>query len=516
MAQQQQADAPPLGFFERISTCDVSLRKRQQRDNAAMASSDPALPPPLLLLPPPVPEQALVPPPARANPRPTVLDGVLSLLRSGESFIRGAFRGNSRRASPPWPPTSQQQQQQPPPQQHHRNHPGEIMKRLQRETFPDVMRLMDKHEQIDRILSMYRSGKGFHFPELPVRVKVALDAVGALLLVNDEEFDHAREILGKAGNRTGLNSRFVLESKTRGNDTIAAEFCTKLGIGATLGEEDTERRPLELTRLQYCAHVNHWLSMILVPFGAQCNGFLHGTSLIQNLRSQASLDGPPSFSEQHNCAAGLSMRGSNFTVLLAELVFGSGAQDGDHMVANRMTTFGQVRYEPAQDVKLSLSGLWQIRPLLSRFNNLGTLAIPFGSLKPQRGTPPPDILLAPMARNDPAAHGPQPRPVQSIAAAMVECELFEAMRAQGWVEMEGWSGHGPVRWGCCLSDTPEHELGWGVRMGGAAEGDTHGPHLEGFLSFNLGRGGKLQPGLVYVMEGEKRTPALVLRSTWFM
>ncbi|VAH03402.1 unnamed protein product [Triticum turgidum subsp. durum] len=515
MAQQQQPDAPPLGFFERISTCDVSLRKRQQRDSAAMASSDPALPPPLLLLPPPVPEQALVPPPARANPRPTVLDGVLSLLRSGESFIRGAFRGNSRRASPPGPPTSQQQQQ-PPQQQHHRNHPGEIMKRLQRETFPDVMRLMDKHEQIDRILSMCRSGKGFHFPELPVRAKVVLDAVGALLLVDDEEFDQAREILGEAGNRTGLNSRFVLESKTRGSDTIAAEFSTRLGIGASVREEDTERRPLELTRLQYCAHVNHWLSIILVPFGAQCNGFLHGRSLIQqNLRSQASLDGPPSFSEQHNCAAGFSMRGSNFTVSLAELVFGSGAQDGDHGVANRMTTFGQVRYEPAQDVKLSLSGLWQIRPLLSRLNNLGTLAIPFGSLKPQRSTPP-DILLAPMPRTDPASQGPGPRPAQSIAAAMVECELFEAMRAQGWVEMEGWCGRGPVRWGCCLSDTPEHELGWGVRMGGTAEGDTHCPHLEGFLSFNLGRGGKLQPGLVYVMEGEKRTPALVLRSTWFM
>ncbi|KAI5016172.1 hypothetical protein ZWY2020_006023 [Hordeum vulgare] len=68
--------------------------------------------------------------------------------------------------------------------------------------------------------------------------------------------------------------------------------------------------------------------------------------------------------------------------------------------------------------------------------------------------------------------------------------------------MEGWSGRGAVRWGCCLSDTPEHELGWGVRMGGTAEGDMHRPHLEGFLSFNLGRGGKLQPSLVYVMEGE--------------
>ena len=157
------------------------------------------------------------------------------------------------------------------------------MKRLQRETFPDVMRLMDKHEQIERMISMYRNGKGFHFPDLPVRAKVALEAVGALLLVDDEEFDHARKILGVAGNRTGLSSRFVLESKTRGKDTVSAELSTMLGVGtgAILGEEDTGRRPLELTRLQYCAHVNDWLSMILVPFGAQCIGFLHGTGLIE-------------------------------------------------------------------------------------------------------------------------------------------------------------------------------------------------------------------------------------------
>ena len=215
----------------------------------------------------------------------------------------------------------------------------------------------------------------------------------------------------------------------------------------------------------------------------------------------------------------MSIKGSNFTLSLAELIFGSGAQDRDQGAANRMTTFGQVRYEPAEDVKLSLSGLWQIRPSSSRFNNLGTLAVPFGSLKPQSNTHQGSSVmvqvpgtLAPIA---PIARGSQHRSAQSIAA-MVDCELFEAMSAQGWVEKEGWSSRGTVRWGCCLSDTPEHELGWGVRMGGTAEGEKHRPHLEGFLSFNLGRGGKLQPGLVYVMEGEKRTPALVLRSSWFM
>lgn len=524
--EQQQPDATPLGFFERISTCDVSLRKRQLRDRAMASSSDPA---PLLLL--PAPEQ----PEAMSKPSPTVVDNVLGMLRSGQAFIRGAFRqGNSAtppRQMPPSPPQGQQH--------HNHNRPGEIMKRLQRETFPDVMRLMDRHEQVERILAMYRAGKGFHFPDLPVRAKVALEAAGALLLVDGgEEFRRAREVLGAAGSRTGLASRFVLESRTRGRDTVAAEL-SSMHLGAGDEEEDTagRGRPLELTRLQYCAHVNDWLSVVLVPFGAHCNGFLHGTSLIENLRSRASLDGPPSFSEQHNCAAGLSIKGSSFTVSLAELIFGSGAQHshGDHgdgaAANNRMTTFGQVRYEPAEDVKLSLSGLWQTRRPSSRFNSLGTLAVPFGSLRPQSsgspagtqvgssvlvqgpGTPAP-IAPIPIPLTT-TRGGPEPRSAQSVAA-MVDCELFEAMRAQGWVEVEGWSGRGPLRWGCCLSDTPEHELGWGLRMGGTAQGEKHRPHLEGFLSFNLGRGGKLQPGLVYVMEGEKRTPALVLRSSWFM
>ena len=50
---EQQADATPLGFFERISTCDASLRKRQQQiHDRATASSDPSQLPPPLLLPP--------------------------------------------------------------------------------------------------------------------------------------------------------------------------------------------------------------------------------------------------------------------------------------------------------------------------------------------------------------------------------------------------------------------------------------------------------------------------------
>ena len=137
------------------------------------------------------------------------------------------------------------------------------------------MKFKEKHDQIEHILSLYKTGKGFEFLDLPIQVKIALDAVGALFFVDSTEFEQAKATLDKVGRRTGLSSRFVFESKTRGKDTIAAELSTQLGAGGHLG------RPVELTRLQYNARIKKWLTMTLVPFGAQCNNFLHSSSMIQ-------------------------------------------------------------------------------------------------------------------------------------------------------------------------------------------------------------------------------------------
>uniref|UniRef100_A0A0D9XK07 Uncharacterized protein n=1 Tax=Leersia perrieri TaxID=77586 RepID=A0A0D9XK07_9ORYZ len=488
----------------------------------ASSPSDPApLPAPLMLPAPPEPAPLSPPPPqqAKPTPTPTVADNFRSLLKSTDSLIRFAFRGNSGSPTPRPPPPHQQQH-------HHHNRPAEIMKRV--EKLSDMMKLMDGHEQIDRLVALYNSSaKGFHLPELPVRVKVALDAAGALLLVDSDELEQARDRLAKASNTTGLSSRFVFESTTRrGKDTVAAELAT--GAAAAGG------RPLEMTRLQYCAHVGEILSLTLVPFGAQCNNFLHGSSLIQGIQSRALTGGPPSFSERHDCGAGLSIKGSRFRASMAELIFGS--PPGEHEVPNRLTTFGKVSYETADDVKLSLSGLWQVRPPSSRFSDLGALAVPLGSLK-TRGSktitpssPPPPLrtgMTVPVMGAVPTAPAPAPPSSSShTVAVMVDCDMYETLRAEGWVEVESTTpaarrrGSGTaVRWGFCVSECPEHELGWGVRIGGAAaeeETETHRPHVEGFLSFDLGKGGRLQPGLVIAMDGDKRTPALVLRSSWLI
>lgn len=194
-----------------------------------------------------------------------------------------------------------------------------------------------------------------------------------------------------------------------------------------------------------------------------------------------------------------------------------------------MTTFGQVSWKPADDVKLSFSGLWQVCSLSPRFNNLGILAIPLGSLKQEN-----PIAIATEEHTElsvkvqkPSAGATSHTAVHGASttlhlgrsiALMLDCELYQTLKTEGWLQVES-PNHGPVRWGFSLSDIPENELGWGVRVGGTAEEKTHHLQqldLEGYLNFNLGKGARMQPGLVYAKTGEKMTPALFLRSSWFM
>ena len=171
---EQQADATPLGFFERISTCDASLRERQQQiHDRATASSDPAQLPPLLLLPPLGPVLEAMPMPMRqrnghAQLRPGVHPRRLAgQLRTHDSPLADVVAAAGAAAEqPPCTSFSRASSSDCPCLSHgHRLWlQGEIMKRLQRETFRDVMWIIDKHKQIERIFSMYRNVKGFHFP----------------------------------------------------------------------------------------------------------------------------------------------------------------------------------------------------------------------------------------------------------------------------------------------------------------------------------------------------------------
>ncbi|XP_043713081.1 uncharacterized protein LOC122661668 isoform X2 [Telopea speciosissima] len=69
------------------------------------------------------------------------------------------------------------------------------------------MKLRDRQDKVERMLSFYRSSKGNPFQEASTRVKGEVDVVGALLLV-DYIYRQTCGTLDRAGVRTGTVSRW--------------------------------------------------------------------------------------------------------------------------------------------------------------------------------------------------------------------------------------------------------------------------------------------------------------------
>uniref|UniRef100_A0A3Q7G093 Uncharacterized protein n=1 Tax=Solanum lycopersicum TaxID=4081 RepID=A0A3Q7G093_SOLLC len=63
------------------------------------------------------------------------------------------------------------------------SNPIEILKRLQREAFSDIMKLRDRQEKLERELAFFKSSKGSPFQETSTHVRGEFDAVGALLMI---------------------------------------------------------------------------------------------------------------------------------------------------------------------------------------------------------------------------------------------------------------------------------------------------------------------------------------------
>lgn len=175
-----------------------------------------------------------------------------------------------------------------------------------------------------------------------------------------------------------------------------------------------------------------------------------------------------------------------------------------------MSTFAQLSHQPLEEIKITLSGVWQIPKSPCPLIKLGPFAIPVGGLKWQTGSGV-QMQASPNATTRNAVDFIS----SGSIALMLDSEFDERTRLAGWIEVQK-SSHNFVQWGISLSDTPDDELGYGLRVGGIANGLLNQCQLEGFLNYNLGRSLNLQPGLVWVMEGMTRSPALVFRSSWFM
>ncbi|KAH0466216.1 hypothetical protein IEQ34_006319 [Dendrobium chrysotoxum] len=402
--------------------------------------------------------------------------------RSTERFVKGVLQSCHKRAS---------------------QGPIETLKRLQREAFSDLMKLRERQDKVERMLSFYQSGKGGPFQEARTQMKGIINADGALMFI-ENDYQQGSDNLDRLGTRRGIDLRFIFETSIRQRDLLIAEFFAS--HCSPVNHSNVNGCPLALSKLVYLANICDSLSAVFAPFGAQCTEF--GTSFQQGRYESASPSfSPPLFQQSEGCGLGFIVKGPNLSASLAGLV--SGLVEEASFVGNiRQTIFGQVSCKPSEEARLTMSGIWQTSKS-SQLLKLGPMALPRGSLNKR------SKVNASLQGSSSATPSTVEFLASSSIALMLESQFNETNNLDCWVEM--WkSNPGLLKWGISLYDAPPDELGWGFKLGGQIEGHFNQFWLEGFLNFSLGKKAVLQPGILYTVNGESRTPAILLRSSWFM
>ncbi|KAK3007325.1 hypothetical protein RJ639_016741, partial [Escallonia herrerae] len=381
----------------------------------------------------------------------------------------------------------------------------EILKRLQREAFSDLMKLRDRQDKVERVLSLYKSSKGSPFREASTHIRGEVDILGALLFVdpNDQQNHYA---IQRAGIGTGIHSRFTFETTVREKDTLLAEF-----VASNKGQGDLLGSPLSLAKVLYAANITDWFSVAAVPVGARCKDVgITSSSYQEKSLTNYSFVGPPLLNQHNGSGIGLMVRQSNVVASLAQFVSESGLQPESTDIICCFSTFGQVMCQLSRSMKLSLLGLHKVLKLSNQQFSPGSMSLPVGILKCRKE---PETLTG--APSSSVATNREDKIMSGAIALMLEADLDESTRIGGWVEMK-YSNPRHLQWAVTMSDTPEDDFGWGLSLGGLVQGPKSWDHfqVEAFLKLNAGKNFGLQPGLVYAMDGTTQFPALMLRSSW--
>ncbi|CAA0831061.1 Unknown protein [Striga hermonthica] len=381
--------------------------------------------------------------------------------------------------------------------------PTEILKRLQREAFSDIMKLRDRQEKVERLLT-YKSSKGSPFQEASTHVRGKVDVMGALFFMDGVD-EHKYDAVQKSGIRTGIDTRLAFETGIRERDTLLAEFiASEKGRGG-----DISCGSLSLSKVLYKAHVTNWFSAIAVPLGAHCRDVGIPLSSHQEMGlTTYSECGPPLLNQENSSAIGITVRKSNVAASLAQFVSGIGLQVNSSGIGRALSTFGQVVWQLPKNTKLSLVGVHKEFKPSGQDLSLGALALPVNLFKRNR------FSEALVEEDGPSDFGR--RDSGGSIALMFNSDIDEGMRIGGWIEKRN-SNPSNLQWAVGVCDTPEDEFGWGLSIGGSSCGlDSFLEHLqvESFLNLSFGGKFKLRPAVVYVKDGECQFPALMLRSSW--
>ncbi|MED6187244.1 hypothetical protein PIB30_074614 [Stylosanthes scabra] len=404
-----------------------------------------------------------------------VFDKLKAVAKSGQDFFHGLF--DPRRNS------------------------VQILKRLNREAFSDIMKLRDRQEKVERLLSFYKSSKGGPFQESTTHVRGRVDMQGALLIMDSLD-QQSLDAITTSRIRTGIGSKFIFETNV-GQDTLAAEFVT-----CKKGKEhpdDVLEMPLSLAKLSYTKNVNDWLSLMAIPIGARCRDVgIASNSSDQGLTDFSSF-GPPLLNLHNGSGIGITVRKSNIIASLAQFVAGLGMPSGTNTIESTSSTFGKLVSEFSWG-KLSLLGLHQVPLPFTKFSKVGSHMIPI-VLSRQRKVSETVPEVSPRV-------GARTHVSIGSIALVAESELADYVKFGGWIEMEN-PKFNSVQWALTMSDVSEDPFGWGLSLSGMI-GDSTSDHfqVESYLKFNMGNKLCLKPGLAYVMHGDSKVAALMLRSEW--
>ncbi|KAJ9553877.1 hypothetical protein OSB04_017922 [Centaurea solstitialis] len=365
-------------------------------------------------------------------------------------------------------------------------HPIEILKRLQREAFSDIMKLRDRQDKVERILS-FKASKGSPFDETRTRIRGEIEALGLLLMI-DRIHEENQDAIGRTGIKTGISSRFTFETTVREKDSLTAEF-----LASDKGGLDGLDSPLSLAKVLYATNINDWCSLVAVPLGGRCSDVGPSRTSHQE-KTNHLFSGPPLLNQHIGSGISLTVRKPNVIGSLAQFVSILGNQLHSTGTTHCLSTFGQLVYQVSKSSKLSLLGLHQIPKFSSQRASLGPLALPLGMFRHR---------AVPTEASD-ASFG--------STALVLESELDSSTRVGGWVEMNN-SDSRNIQWAVSVSDLPEDEIGWGLRVGGSVN-DWHHYEVEAVSKMKIGEKLSIEPSLVFVIDGSVQFPALMLKSNW--
>ncbi|KAK8291677.1 hypothetical protein V6Z12_D06G074200 [Gossypium hirsutum] len=323
-------------------------------------------------------------------------------------------------------------------------------RRNPRESFSDLMKLRERQDKVERLLSFYKTSKENPFEGSNTLLRGEVDFLAAVLLmskVGDEHWDG----VDQAGIRTMIDSRFRFATTVGGKDTFGVEFmANQKRIENSNG--DVYGTPLTLSKLFYKGSAGDWFSAIAIPFGAQFRDLnVTSASSLQEEKGLTDLSfGPPMLHQHNGGAIGVTVRRSNIIASLAQSFRGMG---NEHC----FSTFGQVVCQLPIRLKLSFLGLCRGPKLASRNFHLGALALPVGLSR----------YLEDVDTVNEEAFMPSDTnaPESGSVALMLESELDEYQRLGGWIEMKQTNPK-ILQWAVNLTDTSEDVFGWGVSVGG--------------------------------------------------